>query len=355
MNQKTKPTRSQLLAFFLALVVFAGTLFTGQTAVYAADGTLHYQTGKQIPYGSYATTEMFIDGDNTAYCVQPLKKTPADGTYSYQLLGTDSPLRKALYYLPGGYGYEHQIKDAYLSGWSDDNCYVIGHLVTAYIYADYDANSGAFHGAPQNFIDKAVEVANVIKTLADPPTSFRAFIIPSENDQTIAGSWYQVPYGWIELKKSTANAAVSEGNENYSLAGAEYGIFLGDKQVDILKTDETGYAKSKELEVLDSGHYTIRELKASKGFAIDTNSYDVKVKAETGTEVAVKEIPQNNPMELLLQKIDEELQTAEPQGGASLAGAEFTVCFYTRQSDNNPAESGEKPEQIGRASCRERV
>ena len=84
------------------------------------------QFGEPIYYGDYLTTKMTFDGDNMAYCVEPLKKTPQAGTYSYNLLPTDSPVRKALYYLPGGYGYDANIKDQYLSGWSKDHAYVIG-------------------------------------------------------------------------------------------------------------------------------------------------------------------------------------------------------------------------------------
>ncbi len=165
-------------------------------------------------------------------------------------MGNDSPLRKALYYLNGGYGYEKSIKNQYLSGWSDDNSYVIGHLVVAYIYAGYSAGSGAFHGAPQSYIDKSVEVANAIKGLPEPPAAFKAFIIPGNNNQTLVGSWYQVPYGYIELHKSSANAAVSDGNGSYSLKGAEYGIYQGEKQIAKLVTDEKGYAKSDRKSVV---------------------------------------------------------------------------------------------------------
>ena len=76
-----------------------------------ADGTIDYKAGAKIPYGDYYTSRMSFDGNNTAYCVEPLKKTPASGQYPYNLLGKDSPLRKALYYVNGGYGYEKLIKD----------------------------------------------------------------------------------------------------------------------------------------------------------------------------------------------------------------------------------------------------
>lgn len=343
MLERTNQSIHRLLAFLLAVLVTVGTVFSGGMTVHAADGTVSFHAGANIPYGDYFTSRMTFDGNNTAYCVEPLKKTPASGSYSYDLLAKDSPLRKALYYLNGGYGYEKTVKDKYFSGWSDDNSYVIGHLVVAYIYAGYSSDTGAFHGAPQSFIDKAKEVAQAIKSLPAPPESFRAFIIPGSGSQTVVGSWYQVPYGYLEIRKSSANASVSEGNSNYSLQGAEYGIYKGDKQVQTLTTDKNGYAKSGELE---EGNYTVKETKASKGFILDTKTHNVTVKSEATTPVNVTEIPQSNPMDLLLQKLDKEAQEAQPQGSASLADAQFTVKFYTEQSDQDPATNGANPARI---------
>ena len=297
----TTGTGRRLLAFALTAIVTLGTLAGTSIPAHAADGTISFQAGANISYGSYFTSRMTFDGSNTAYCVEPMKSTPASGTYSYSLLSQDSPLRKALYYLNGGYGYEGNIKEQYLSGWSDDNSYVIGHLVVAYIYADYSESTGAFYGAPQSYIDKAKEITNAIKGLPAPPKSFRAFIVPGQGSQTIAGSWYEKPYGYLEIKKASANASVSDGNENYSLKGAEYGVYQGDKLVDTLVTDAKGYAKSKELEI---GDYSVKELKTSKGFILDTQTYNVTVTADATSTVNSKEIPQNNPMELLLQKLD---------------------------------------------------
>lgn len=340
MLERTNQFIHRLLAFLLAVLVTVGTVFSGGMTVHAADGTVSFHAGANIPYGDYFTSRMTFDGNNTAYCVEPLKKTPASGSYSYDLLAKDSPLRKALYYLNGGYGYEKTVKDKYFSGWSDDNSYVIGHLVVAYIYAGYSSDTGAFHGAPQSFIDKAKEVAQAIKSLPAPPENFRAFIIPGSGSQTVVGSWYQVPYGYLEIRKSSANASVSDGNSNYSLQGAEYGIYKGDELVQTLTTDKNGYAKSGELE---EGNYTIKETKASKGFILDTKAHNVTVKSEATTPVNVMEIPQSNPMDLLLQKLDKESQEAQPQGSASLADAQFTVKFYTEQSDQDPAANGAKP------------
>lgn len=162
MLQKTKLPYTRLFAFLLAVFVAIGALFSSVKPVHAADGTIDFHAGPSIAYGDYFTSRMTFDGSNTAYCVEPLKRTPPSGTYSYDLLEKTSPLRKALYYLNGGYGYDTVTKEKYFQGWSDDNAYVIGHLAVAYIYAGNTGDTGAFHGAPQSFIDKTLEVVQGI-------------------------------------------------------------------------------------------------------------------------------------------------------------------------------------------------
>ena len=185
-----------------------------------------------------------------------------------------------------------------------------------------------------------MEIANAIKNLPNPPSSFRAFIIPSSSSQTVAGSWYEKPYGWSEIQKSSANAGVSKGNGNYSLKGAQYGIYQGESLIETLVTDANGYAKSGELE---EGNYTVKEISASKGYIVDTQAHNVTVSSDATSTAEVTEIPINNPIDLVLQKLDKELEASTPQGAASLAGAEFTVKFYTQQSDTDPAADGAKP------------
>jgi hypothetical protein len=340
MLHKTKLPYTRLFAFLLAVFIAIGALFSSVTPVHAADGTIDFHAGPSIAYGDYFTSRMTFDGSNTAYCVEPLKHTPPSGTYSYNLLEKTSPLRKALYYLNGGYGYDTVTKEKYFQGWSDDNAYVIGHLAVAYIYAGNTGDTGAFHGAPQSFIDKTLEVVQGISELPAPPENFRAFLVPGSGNQTFAGSWYQVPNGWIELQKSSANPSISDGNGNYTLEGAKYGIYKGDKLIQTLTTDKNGYAKSKELE---EGSYTVKEISAPAGFIVDATAHDVNVKPEETSTVKSSDIPQNNPISLILQKLDLETGEGKPQGNSSLANAEFTIKFYTELSDTDPAASGKKP------------
>ena len=175
MLQTYKSYTRRTLAMLLAVLVAVGALFSGSFPV-----RFHLLcTNCSLPLRLFLRCDVIftpwlighrrllhrfrISFPALLDCVEPLKKTPSSGSYSYDLLSQNSPLRKALYYLNGGYCYDKVVKDKYFSGWSDDNSYVIGHLVVAYIYAGNSADTGAFHGAPQSYIDKALEVASAIQ------------------------------------------------------------------------------------------------------------------------------------------------------------------------------------------------
>ena len=131
--------------------------------------------------------------------------------------------------------------------------------------------------------------------------------------------------GGIELYKVSASPEITDGNTCYSLAGAEYGVYSKDVLVTTIITDEKGYAS---VENLPLGNYVVKEMVASPGFAVDTNSYNLTVTTEETAVVNSKEVPLNDPAAIELFKIDSETGDTTTQGKASLAGAEFTICHY---------------------------
>ena len=75
--------------------------------------------------------------------------------------------------------------------------------------------------------------------------------------------------GSLDLSKASDNTAVTNGNGNYSLAGAQYGIWNNDLSGTnrSFVTDGNGYAK---LDGLTAGWYWVHEIKAPKGYQLDT-------------------------------------------------------------------------------------
>ena len=151
---------------------------------------------------------------------------------------------------------------------------------------------------------------------------------------------YRAFTGSLELIKSSANQTITNGNGCYSLKGAVYGLYQNGAEIARKTTDEKGYAK---FENVTAGNYNLKEITPPKGYALDKTVYPVTINSSQTTRVDVKDYPQNDPVSILLGKIDKDTTQNMPQGSASLEGAEFTIKYYAVQSDKDPAESGKKP------------
>ncbi|MFR3063766.1 MAG: prealbumin-like fold domain-containing protein [Holdemanella porci] len=154
---------------------------------------------------------------------------------------------------------------------------------------------------------------------------------------------YRAFTGSLELIKSSANQTITNGNGCYSLKGAVYGLYQNGAEIARKTTDEKGYAK---FENVTAGNYNLKEITPPKGYALDKTVYPVTINSSQTTRVDVKDYPQNDPVSILLGKIDKDTTQNMPQGSASLEGAEFTIKYYAVQSDKDPAESGRKNQSV---------
>ena len=143
--------------------------------------------------------------------------------------------------------------------------------------------------------------------------------------------------GTLSLLKASANPPMTDDNPCYSLAGAEYHVYR-DKactdDVGTLVTDENG--ATDEL-VLATGTYYVKEKRASRGYALDPQVYEVTLDTGKKTVTEVTELPQCNPIDLIVQKIDAELMTNQPQGAAELSDAQFLISYYAGYYDDSDA------------------
>lgn len=149
-------------------------------------------------------------------------------------------------------------------------------------------------------------------------------------------------YGSLELKKSSANTDMTNGNSCYSLEGAVYGVYNAstDARVDTMTTDENGEAR---IDKILAGSYYVKEITAPKGYAIDTKAHNITIRSNQTTELKVSDNPQNDPAGVLLQKFDSETGESIPQGDGSLAGAEYTVKYYNDLYDSLEELDGVEP------------
>ena len=329
--------RRSVIAIALCMTFLLGYMPFSTDKAYAADGSITLKVGRDIEYSSHHTHYFYAgDKESPVYCAQPQLPAPKSGKYSYNLIRPDSMLAKCLYYGYGGPGFADHT-DRQLSGqWDgEDDAYCLTHIIISIAYdKTTSASANPFYGLTDAWKNKAKSLYEYVKGLPDPPVNYRAYQIKVAGCQDILGSFNDT--GSIRLQKSSANTVITEGNPNYSLAGVKYGVYYGNALIGTITTDENG---TGTLENVLVGDYTVKEMEPSRGYAIETSGHNVSVNADQRTDISVKEVPQSNPMDVLLCKLDSETGKAEPQGAASLEGAEFKVEFYAAFSGPRSAKA----------------
>ena len=147
--------------------------------------------------------------------------------------------------------------------------------------------------------------------------------IGSPGTQDVAEFWSKPAKGRIKIIKASSNPDITNGNDCYSLQGAVYGIYQNGNEVGRLTTKADGTTDEIKLGV---GNYTVKEISAPKGYALDKTSYTATVSSNQTAVVSVKDKPTNDPIGIEIEKVDSDGQKV--QGSASLAGAEFTIKYY---------------------------
>ena len=165
--------------------------------------------------------------------------------------------------------------------------------------------------------------------------------IYSGEGQELGQFWAKLNVGNAKLQKTSSNTSITDGNGNYSIAGATYGVFADKnctKQLATLTTDENGNTDVAEVK---AGTVYIKELSAPAGYKVDKTIYPLTIKAGETATLKVSDTPKVTDTLIELFKIDMETQKDNPQGNASLAGAEFTWKYYAGfyNKDNLPAEA----------------
>ena len=159
--------------------------------------------------------------------------------------------------------------------------------------------------------------------------------IYSGEGQELGQFWAKLAVGNAKLQKTSTNANITDGNGIYSIAGATYGVYSDKdctKQLATLTTDTSGNAEAVEVRATT---VYIKELSAPAGFKIDKTVYSLSVEAGKTATLKVSDTPKVTDTLIELFKIDMETQKSNPQGNASLEGAEFTWNFYAGYYNKN--------------------
>ena len=132
--------------------------------------------------------------------------------------------------------------------------------------------------------------------------------IYSGEGQELGQFWAKLNVGNAKLQKTSSNASITDGNGNYSVAGATYGVFADKdctKQLATLTTDENGNTDVVEVK---AGTVYIKELSAPAGYKEDKTVYSLKVEAGKTATLKVSDTPKVTDTLIELFKIDMETQ-----------------------------------------------
>ena len=160
-----------------------------------------------------------------------------------------------------------------------------------------------------------------------------AVVCPTSHTQPGAGFFeidWRVVAGKLSIHKSSANPGITDGNDCYSLEGAEFTVYnAAGQSMGVLRTNANGDTNTLEL---PEGTYTVRETKPPKGY-LPAPDQQVTVRGGQQTTAQVSDQPSGDPMVMVVGKYDgekeySELQGNMPQGSASLEGAEFTIEYF---------------------------
>ena len=165
--------------------------------------------------------------------------------------------------------------------------------------------------------------------------------VPTSHAQAGAGFFrigWRVLAGHINLHKTSANPGITDGNDCYSLEGAEFTVLNATGQtMGVLRTNAHGDTNTLEL---PEGTYTVRETKPPKGY-LAAPDQQVTVHGGQTTTVQVQDKASFDPVMIALGKFDGDKEYNAnnlPQGSASLEGAEFTIEYFdTVDYDNYDA------------------
>ena len=137
----------------------------------------------------------------------------------------------------------------------------------------------------------------------------------------------------VTLTKTSADVSITNGNSNYSLAGAVYNVYVanGDPNHDyskdtVVATFTTGANGKAVLSrtLKPNTRYAIKERTAPKGYVLDKEVHTFFLTYDSNTMDVVDD---PTKIRLTVRKKDSETNASTAQGNASLEGAQYKVSY----------------------------
>ena len=158
-----------------------------------------------------------------------------------------------------------------------------------------------------------------------------AVVCPTSHTQPGAGFFeidWRVVAGKLSIHKSSANPGITDGNDCYSLEGAEFTVYnAAGQSMGVLRTNANGDTNTLEL---PEGTYTVRETKPPKGY-LPAPDQQITVRGGQQTTAQVSDNASYDPIRIAIGKFDGDKEYSAnnlPQGSASLGGAQFTIEYF---------------------------
>lgn len=278
-------------------------------------------------YGLFTSGTSGVYG-GAIYCAEH-DRTPTTGSMTGYTV-SDSTLRKILYY---GYkgpaqwsGFSSPSYNSQYKVWGSNTnrTEIAGTVITSQALSNrFNALGGRGTATNPAGLNAFMSYVN---SQPDPASTYTVYKATASGQDMMWGVYN--PKGKLQLVKEVKNnKTLTEQCKNmYSLAGAEYYVSKnrdGSGYVGMFTTKEDGSTDPIEL---DAGRYYVKEVKAPKGYALDTEIYSVNVSSGNTSWVTSKDEPLFDPISILLEKTSDSTGYLNPN--ADMSGAEFTIKYY---------------------------
>ena len=305
---------------------------------YKSGGSRYYPN----KYGLFTSGTSGVYG-GAVFCSEH-DRTPTMGSMTGYVMN-DSTIRKILYY-----GYKGPAQWSGFSSSSYNGSYkvwgsntnrteIAGTVITSQALSNR-FNSLGGRGTATNPAGLSAFMAYV-NSQPDPASTYTAYKATASGQDMMWGVYN--PKGKLQLVKEVKNnkTLTDQCKTMYSLAGAEYYVSKnrdGSGYVGMFTTKEDGSTDPIEL---DAGRYYVKEVKAPKGYALDTEIYSVNVSSGNTSWVTSKDEPLFDPVAIMLFKTSDGESYLNTE--KDMSGAEFEISYYDEMFDNADEAANKTP------------